>query len=168
MRKFHHHGFSGSHRSGKTTSAQRFARIRSLKYLDMSTTSIVKELGIVVDLPMPVDQRIQLQEALYDHYVKILGQETAVCVTDRTFIDLVVYPLMDVSIGHPGFDSWLPEFAEKCRHAQMTYFSSTTVLDTYFPVPDHTKAVGFMSPDYAMGYNIMAAGLHKKWDRNHH
>lgn len=166
-------GFSGSHRSGKTTAATQLSLgyrhhgvpdANKPVYVDMGTTSIVRALDITVNEPMSPHDRMRLQDALFDHYITILGKQTVPFVTDRTFLDLVAYPMMDVTIGHPGFpNGWLRIFSERCAHFQRHFFHHTVILDTYYPVPDEDKAVGYLNEDYANVYTKLIKGIAAEW-----
>lgn len=103
----------GSHRTGKTTLAQEFARVSGAKFIPMSITRLQKEIGFnSANQSYGFDERMKVQEHLIERLNDIYEANYHIdAVADRSPIDLMSYALI-----HAG-----PDITEEQSKRLMRY-----------------------------------------------
>ncbi|WP_235892205.1 AAA family ATPase, partial [Acinetobacter baumannii] len=103
----------GSHRTGKTTLAQEFARVSGAKFIPMSITRLQKEIGFnSANQSYSFDERMKVQEHLIERLNDIYEANYHIdAVADRSPIDLMAYALI-----HAG-----PDITEEQSKRLMRY-----------------------------------------------
>ncbi|WP_354734565.1 AAA family ATPase [Acinetobacter nosocomialis] len=86
----------GSHRTGKTTLAQEFAKVSGAKFIPTSITRLQKEIGFnSANQSYSFDERMKVQEYLIERLNDIYeANYTVDAVADRSPIDLMAYALI--------------------------------------------------------------------------
>jgi hypothetical protein len=93
------YGFTGAHRSGKSTLAKTVAEELSIHYHATSTTEVAKMIGINPVAPMTLIQRVQLQEHLLKVHCQQLENLPRPLIVDRTPLDYLAYLLAEFPMG---------------------------------------------------------------------
>jgi hypothetical protein len=119
----------GAHRTGKTTLAKTYAGNREIKFIDMSVAPAYIECGIPMGPVTDFADRMVIQDAACKIYKNLLEDLTCEFITDRCFLDLVAYALIDFPQNPTKFESaWLINYIDKCRKLNQQYFSTVVLL----------------------------------------
>lgn len=142
----------GAHRSGKTTLAKAFADRHGIKYLDMSTRSVISSLGLDVSVPLSPDDRKRLQNRLLAKYAE-LYRTPGSWVADRSPLDLVAYSLME----YPG-DDWVDTYSHDCLRI-LSYLTHLVYVPSTIPVvEDRNKPTASLSSDVRLKNDLLIRG----------
>jgi hypothetical protein len=125
-------GFSGCHRSGKTTIAKRIAEKNNCPFIETSMSALANEMGVKIGLDMPFDQRQEYQEAALAKYLSMYEEfgSGGLFTTDRTPIDLAAYV---VTAWHPAVVDeaqtfWADDYVERCLKATNEWLFQIAVI----------------------------------------
>lgn len=93
-------GFIGTHRTGKTTTAQDFADAINATFVPMNVGFMLKSIGVSNDVYYPFDKRLDIQFQVMQQIMNgihdaLEGYEGLI-VVDRTPIDALAYTLVAV------------------------------------------------------------------------
>lgn len=91
-------GFSGAHRTGKTTLAKAVAESIGATFYEVNTSQVCKDLGYDAISDMTLGDRIDMQEGLLDHHVAQLKSLPRPLITDRTPADFIGYTIAEVGM----------------------------------------------------------------------
>jgi len=125
-------GFSGVHRTGKTTTAKEVAARMQLPFIETTVSDVWRGLGVDPSKPMSFQVRMQAQYQILETLAKSYSQHR-VFVSDRTPIDLMAYTLADVSAVNEVDHSVLVDYLQACAEAATTYFSAIMVIQPGIP-----------------------------------
>lgn len=130
-------GLSGAHRTGKTTVAAKLAELNEVPFLTSSASQIAKDMGLTVDLGMPLAERRAFQEEVLRRYIEQYETEAGhgLFITDRTPLDMAAYALVDwgQQKADPEHDEWLMGYVERCMEATSQYFFMVGVVQPGIP-----------------------------------
>lgn len=130
-------GLSGAHRTGKTTVATRVAEVNECPLILSSGTQVAKDMGIKVDVGMPMELRRDFQEEVLRRFTGVYEQEAGngLFVTDRTPLDFAAYAMLDWHPAHstPELDSWLRDYIKRCMEVTGRFFFSVAVVQPGIP-----------------------------------
>lgn len=131
----------GAHRTGKTTLAKAFADIREIEFIPMSVSPAYEACGIPMGPVTDFADRMAIQDASIKIYNNKLLAAKGTYITDRCFLDLVAYALIDFPQNPTEFESgWLQGYISKCRQLNHTHFNTVVLLRPALElVPDGTS-----------------------------
>ena len=124
-------GFSGAHRTGKTTLAKLMSDKNEMPFVQSSMSALANEMGIKIGLDMPFEQRREFQERALvmfeDSYRKYEG---VMFFTDRTPIDLIGYVM---TAWHPNYvtpelTEWAYDYTSRCIDATNRWFFNLFIV----------------------------------------
>lgn len=124
-------GFSGAHRTGKTTLANKLRELNSCPFAQTSMSKIATDMGIKVGLDMAFEDRIRFQEAgLAAFEADYSKAGSGLFVTDRTPLDLAAYV---ITAWHPSFATpeqteWARDYVKRCVAATNKWFFQVTIV----------------------------------------
>lgn len=123
-------GFSGAHRTGKTTLAKKVAEDLGYFFHDASVSKIVKELGMNAVGDLPMEQRIEAQEFLLKRYRQDLANAPRPLVTDRTPLDMIGYMLGEVTMHNTSaaVGERIQAYVDDCISATITHFDTVLIV----------------------------------------
>jgi predicted ATPase len=133
-------GFSGAHRSGKTTLAKAVAERLKIHYHDASTTRIAKELGFDAVANLPLIERMEFQTRLLGRFLKDLQAAPRPAITDRTPLDMAAYMLGEITMHNTDAETGetVKNYLDLCIAATNRHFDSIIIvrpLDHYAADP---------------------------------
>ena len=115
-------GFVGSHRVGKSTTAEEWARRHGFNYVPFSVSGVIKSFGHSSEEEVSFERRLQIQQAVLDTYIEQFSglDKKGVFVTDRTPLDFYAYMMADIlraSIpsDNPSLQSKTLAYFENCK-----------------------------------------------------
>lgn len=108
-------GFTGAHRTGKTTLAKSVSEITKSPYIESPAGAVALEMGINLKAEIPFEHRIAYQTVVLQRMVDQLSSKTSF-VTDRTPLDAAAYLLADCgnATGTPKQRSQVALYVENC------------------------------------------------------
>lgn len=133
-------GLSGSHRTGKSTLAKKFAEKYKGLALETSVGKVFGELGLDPALPMNVDVRLTVQNIILNEMEETLEKARLVrtmVVLDRTPIDMIAYTLAEFDGRHKLNERQterLAQYIERCYQVANKYFSVIIVIQPGIPI----------------------------------
>lgn len=146
--------FSGSHRSGKSTTAQIVAQKLGLEFFDGSFGKLAAELGYNSVDALSIEDRLTMQErCLALHVAKITAMGRPV-ITDRSPLDFAAYCLAEIGM-HSGINvgasrrAWA--YAENCIEVTRRHYGAVAILR---PLPTYTEEAGKPGPCLAFQTHI--------------
>lgn len=123
-------GFSGAHRTGKTTLAKQVAEDLKMQFLDGSVSKIMKEFGINAVGDIPLEQRIEAQEFLLKRYLDNLTKAPRPLITDRTPLDMIGYMLGEITMHNCSAEAGKKAnaYVENCLDATLRHFDTVIIV----------------------------------------
>jgi predicted ATPase len=125
-------GLSGAHRTGKTTVARRFAEVNECPLILSSATSVAKDMGIKVDIGMPIADRMAFQEEVLRRFEDVYETQAGngLFIADRTPLDFAAYMLTD---WHPvtsgsEHNAQIIDYVQRCMTVTERYFYLVSVV----------------------------------------
>lgn len=158
-------GLLGSHRTGKTTLAQAFAREFNIPFVRTSGSEVFAMLGKDPKVEYPIAERIAIQEAILHAFERQYAEATKryeVWISDRTPIDLASYMLADIQrstlVGSSGVATMVTDYVKRCLEATNRSFSTVVLVQPGIPlVEEEGKAP--CCPAFIDHINALQAGL---------
>lgn len=163
-------GFMGCHNSGKTTLKDEVAKKleeRGKRVLtpDFSVTEIAKTIRTATGAPINEEQRIHLQNVLYEEWFKTLYainyDDYDYIVYDRTPMDFAMYSLADTQMSSPfEYCEWVDKYAKKCLDdcgKVIDHIYLMTIAD-YIPIEER-EGRGFLGRAYMLMIDSVGRGL---------
>lgn len=164
------HGVIGAHRVGKTTLCTHMEEIHpEVKFARVSVSQVFKDRGVDLRNITSLEQRIELQEAVFDYYTGLVerivreSQDYPVILFDRTPLDLVAYTIADIT-GHNcqtldgrTSDRYLT-YVNRCLDYTFEKFSSVTRVQPGIQIVDDPKSAA-PEPAYIEHLNLIFGGL---------
>lgn len=90
-------GFSGAHRTGKTTLAKEVAEHFDVPFAGSPASNVFAEMGLCPKADYPIEKRLEIQRRLLDECHKTWVGAGHVFVSDRTPLDLMAYTMSAVT-----------------------------------------------------------------------
>lgn len=149
-------GFSGVHRSGKTTTAKEVAARMRLPFVATNASQVWKELGVDPSAPMSFSDRMKGQYRILEEFSSAYSLHR-VFVSDRTPVDLMAYTLADIRSSNEVDHSVLIDYLNACAEVTMAYFSAILVLQPGIPY-EQAMWKGMASPAYIELLNTVLRG----------
>lgn len=158
-------GISGSHRVGKSTLAQEFARRYDIPFVKTSATEVFQAIGRDPAVDYPIEERISIQETLLYAFQKQFEDaqmRSRIWISDRTPIDLASYMLADIQratlVDNPALAEMVNAYVASCLARTNQWFSTVILLQPGIDlVPQEGKAP--CCPAYIEHLNMIQAGL---------
>lgn len=158
----------GSHRSGKTSTAQQVAEQMGIEFID-SSFNVARQYGYDPVGVLSLEQRLQMQKAVLAHHLGVIAQAPRPAITDRTPLDFFAYTLAEYGImSHqqvvdPGLTKEVRDFAEACIHATVMHYDMVFLLEPLpFYVVDDTKATPAENPAFQIHIDALIHGALSK------
>ena len=143
-------GLAGSHRVGKTTLAEEFARVTGATFVKSSITEWQREIGFdSSDQSYDFNTRLSIQEhilqryegMLLDHYHNPNCTDPAHAVTDRTPLDFMMYTLASVNDNLTAKQSARLEcYLRACYDVLNLYFTGILIVQPGIPLVERAGA----------------------------
>jgi predicted ATPase len=160
-------GLTGSHRTGKTTLAMRFAQKHDLLFVKTSTSEVFARIGKDPKVEYPIDERVAIQEvilmALEAQYAEANRLvKGGLFIADRTPIDLAAYMLADLRrstlVESPALAQIVNGYVHRCLQASSRWFSMIALVQPGIAlVEEPGKAPA--CPAFMEHMNVLQAGL---------
>lgn len=161
-------GYTGAHRTGKTTLAKEVAQRLDIPVLLTSATEIYKALGRDPKADYPIDERIAIQEAIlygFEKQYKAASEVSRHFVADRTPIDLAGYLMADVTrttfsdFEDPQRTAMLVnDYVSRCIDSTNRWFSTVILVQPgIVTIEAAGKAPG--CPAYMEHLNLLMGGV---------
>lgn len=158
-------GLAGSHRVGKTTLAEAFAKQNDIPFLKTSVSEVFSIIGRDPKVDYPIEERIVIQEAILFALEKQYESALAVSpvfITDRTPIDLASYMMADVLrtsfMGSPALSVLVNDYVARCIFSVNRWFSTVVLVQPGIPIVEAVgKAPG--CPAFIEHINLVQSGL---------
>lgn len=155
-------GFSGAHRTGKTTVAKLIADVNSYPFIQSSMTSIANDMGIKVGLAMPWEERVEFQErglkAFEADYEKA---SHGMFVSDRTPLDLAAYVITawHPAVATPAQTDWAHDYVKRCKEATNRWFFQVSIIQPANIPYEEADQKGDNIDFYRENFNAVVTGL---------
>lgn len=158
-------GFSGAHRTGKTTLAKEFADRMRLPFLETNIANVsIWEIFNPHDY-LTFAERIEVQGHILETIQSIFKEKRnskSLIVTDRTPIDVLAYLFANIDqTTSQLFDSRVSSFIKSCQILTMKYFSKIFVIQpaiSFEKLPNKNgKVYNSFAYQVALTHNILGA-----------
>lgn len=158
-------GLSGSHRTGKTTLAEAFARKHDFLFVRTSASEVFAQMGLDPKAEYPIEQRLVIQTMLlgvFEKQYEKASRERSLWIADRTPIDLAAYMLADVQRGttqhNPKLGRMVDDYVARCYEVAQRHFSLVLLIPPGIPLRDEPgKAQA--CPAYVEHIHLLQTGL---------
>ena len=158
-------GFTGAHRSGKTTLMKEMASRHLIPYVETTTTQVFQSLGMDPKVEYTIKERLYSQwkilEALVDCYDKAV-QVNPSFMADRTPLDLATYMIADVKrttlLDDHETKEGVMRYIHACKELTAKWFDTVVLVQ---PGIDFVEAPGKAPacPVYLNHYNLLMKGF---------
>lgn len=156
-----HYGLIGAHRTGKTTSAKKFAIPPHVQYLEIATSPMLVEMGYNARDQYDIGTRLLIQEQLLDR-VEPLYANAPCSITDRTPLDFLIYMQADIVRDFPQeLEERFEKYYLRCVQMYFDYFLCGCVIQPGIPIVDDLKSAP-PSKAYIYHLNTLAVGIAEK------
>jgi DNA polymerase III gamma/tau subunit len=146
-------GFSGAHRTGKTTLAREFASVLEFQNLETNTSKFLKDnADIDVCNITSLHERIKVQKIILGKHIEDIKSGKNI-VTDRTPIDMLAYTLGELTMNNAPEDVW----AEFETYRQIALEATSRYYDIIFvtqPLPSYEQEAGKPKANLAYQWQI--------------
>lgn len=137
-------GLTGSHRTGKTTLAEAFAKQTGIPFVRTSGSKVFADLGLDPQANYPFETRMGIQEHMLRAFSRqYASASSGLFIADRTPIDLMAYTLADV-MREPHSEEMekrISAYMDGCFDVLNRHFSMIVVVQPGIPMEaDPTKA----------------------------
>lgn len=136
-------GFTGSHRTGKSTLAKLMAERTGIIYNDASVSAIFARLGYDPSKDYDLKTRLVIQNAILDHSNAVWDSFEGMFITDRTPIDFMAYMIASAHQEEitSELDAEVQTYLSRCMDSANKYFGMIfEVLPAIPIVADSGKA----------------------------
>ena len=129
-------GLAGSHRTGKTTLAKKYAEFKNLNFVQTSSSAVFKELGFDPKMDYDIKLRIHIQNAILDAAEREYKKAGNVFISDRTPIDMLAYTMADVQRENMDADStaMFVDYMNRCFEVSNRHFSLIVIVQPGIPL----------------------------------
>ena len=149
-------GLTGAHRVGKTSLAREVAAARGIPFIQTSTSSVIKKIGLDPSLPMTFDSRMKVQWAILEHYDEVFrGQDFF--ITDRTPIDLIGYTLADITGLIDADYAEIRRYMAECHSLGEKVFTRYVLIQPGIPLV-HEEGKAPLNMAYIEHLNLLMLG----------
>ncbi|MFA9261846.1 MAG: AAA family ATPase [Undibacterium sp.] len=98
-------GFTGTHRSGKSTTAKKVAETLGITYYSTSTTELANKLGVNPVKYMTMSDRVAFQCHVLENHLEMIDKLPRPLIVDRTPIDFLSYMLCEFTMNSSRTDT---------------------------------------------------------------
>lgn len=157
-------GFTGSHRTGKTTLAEKVAENNGFRFVQSPVSLIAKKMGIDFSKSVPFDKRMEFQEtALAVIEAAYEDARNEMFVSDRTPLDFAAYLAADIpmELADPDIMYRAKQYMERCIELTNRYFLSVIVVQPGIP---YVAAPDKPIPNLAYQESVATMMLGFAWD----
>ncbi|AGC36126.1 thymidylate kinase [Rhizobium phage RHEph10] len=154
---------TGTHRSGKTTTAKLLAEQLGIEFLD-SSFDVAKKFGFNPVGEMSLTDRMAMQILVLEDHIEKLKAAPRPLITDRCPLDYFAYTLAQFGMtSHKQTDEKTilaaHAFAEKCLEETKTYYDMVFIMDPLkvYEV-DLTKATPTANPAFQLHIHALIHG----------
>lgn len=159
-------GLAGSHRVGKTTLAEEFARVTGATFVKSNITEWQREIGFdSSNQSYDFDTRLSIQEHILQRYEEMLlrhysnAAEPAHAVTDRTPLDFMMYTVASVNDKLTAKQSARLEcYLKACYDVLNSYFTGILIVQPGIPLVERAGA-GRCCSAFVEKLNCIVKGL---------
>jgi hypothetical protein len=124
----------GSHRTGKTTLAKDYADNHGLEFIPMSVSPAYQVCGISMG-HVDFTDRMLIQDTALDMYVAKLEANDKPFITDRCFLDLLAYTIIDYPQNPSEPEAaWFLSYSYKCTALTAMYFDRVILMRPGIPL----------------------------------
>jgi AAA+ ATPase superfamily predicted ATPase len=164
-------GFSGAHRSGKTTTAIEVAKKLDVEYINANVRNSVEVwTSFSPSDYMTFGERIQVQEFILNDMERLLEKNRldrfSSFIIDRTPIDILAYLLTNIDNTTSSiFDSRGQDLIERCLDLSSKYFTHFVVIPASIPFVrgDNKSGKVYDSRMYQESLTNMIAGTYYRY-----
>lgn len=155
-------GYTGSHRTGKTTLAKAIAEKNEWLFVPTSMTSIWEKIGFDPSKPVTMEERIKAQMIALDEIEELYRglPKDEVVVLDRTPVDMAAYTLAEAIPGNITEEQseLVRQYVVKCAELTNKHFGLLLIVQPGIEVVD---APGKAMPNlaYMDHLNMICFGL---------
>lgn len=152
-------GFTGAHRTGKTTLAVRTGDLLNLPVVTSSASALAKEVGFDFNADNGISWRLMFQTIVRDDMASSWGKHEAF-VADRTPLDLAAYLLADVQMttGDSEIQDQIVQYVEGCIAATRKLFDLVILVPPAVPV-EPVDGKPPVNPAYQEHHHFLVRGL---------
>lgn len=156
-------GLCGSHRTGKTTLAQKLAEYHQLKFVESSVTEVFKQHSahhtpLKPDTKMDFEARLWIQQRILEAAEQWWHHAPEDFVTDRTPLDFMAYTLCDVQGATQVNFNELNEYLDRCFTVTNQVFSHIVVVQPGIPLV-YAEGKAALNQAYIEHLNTVILGL---------
>ena len=157
------YGFSGSHRTGKTTLAKALAEQMGIEFVETPTSAVFARLGKDPKVEYPIEERMDIQDAILDSFEVIYeSKQGKSWVSDRTPLDTAMYTMADIQRttlwGNSYVSDRVQAYVKRCLTMTRRYFWKVILVQPGIPLTEGVgKAPG--CPSYMEHLNLLQYGL---------
>lgn len=154
-------GLCGSHRTGKTTLAQKLAEYHQVSFIESSVSEVFKQCGrqqpLKPDDKMDFSTRLWIQQQILDAAEHWWLQPTDF-ITDRTPLDFIAYILCDIQ-GTTEVDfKALTKYLDRCFTVTNQIFSHIVIVQPGIPLV-YAEGKAALNQAYIEHLNTVILGL---------
>lgn len=154
-------GLCGSHRTGKTTLAKRYAEKNGLEFVETSASAVFKEMGLDPAKTYDFATRLTVQEAILTAFDKVYAKHVSkLTITDRTPLDLMAYTLAEATgeAVRSEDQARLSAYIEKCFDVVNKRFLALIVIQPGIQLVQ-AEGKGAMNSAFIEHLNSLVLGL---------
>lgn len=159
-------GFSGVHRSGKTTLMHRIAIMLDLVPIEANVGMVFEKMGMKANQSLSIHERMSVQEAVLAHlrdlYRKARAETGGRFTCDRTPIDLIAYTLAEITPTSLGNDkemaARIERYVASCYATAGEFFSSIVIVQPGIRIVSGGDLKGSLCPAYIEHMNTLMLG----------
>lgn len=131
-------GFSGAHRTGKTTLAKKVSEIYGYEFIAGSATPVFNRFGVTPNQYIPIKTRFEIQRAVLDDFCERVSGSNRF-VTDRTPFDFIGYMRAELCTNaffeeNTVTERELTDYFNQCYEAAAKYLDLTIFLEPALPI----------------------------------
>lgn len=155
-------GLAGSHRSGKTTLARRYAEKTGALFVETPVSAVFTEFGADPQETMTFERRMDIQERVMERLETLYraGALSEKAIADRTPLDMAAYTLANCHNASVPADQQarLAKYIDKCFDVTNKYFTCIVLVQ---PGIEIVEAPGKAAPSmaYMEELNFLLRGL---------
>jgi len=153
-------GFTGAHRTGKSTLAQALAKAKGVQFLDSQTSNIFERLGFRVGQPLTFEARMTVQRAILEEFEGRYRAARGPFVADRTPIDMAAYVMADMpkhKLTEAQTEAALA-YVDECLDITSTYFLDVVLVSPGIPYKEEPGKPPF-DRSYQELHHTLVSGL---------
>lgn len=149
-------GFSGAHRSGKTTLARAVAEQSGIHFHETNTSAMLKARGIDPVGVHDLGARIELQWIILHNHLEEIAKLPRPCIVDRTPADMYAYMAGEITMHNSTvtFGAGLEHYRVQCLRAMAMHYDTVMVVK-----PLASYEVDPTKPPCNVGYQWMIQHL---------